>query len=129
MATPQEAIAYRANLETVLYRIKANGKWIHFGVPLVRDADASTWGRFSGQFDADNKPIYEGDIVSCDILLQEFGSVIPSKGVMVFSDPQSSFIIEIVNEHKDVSLFKVQNVKVLGNIIDNPEIICPPNQQ
>lgn len=126
MANGEEIIKYEANLAGVLYRIKQNGTWVHYGAPMVRGGDAKTWGRFSGQFDVDKKPIYEGDILECDIILKEFGSVIKAIGVMVYSDPQCAFIVEIVNESKDYALFEVKNTKVLGNITDNPEIICPP---
>lgn len=122
--TGKEIIEYTVNQDTIRYRMKLGERWIIVGMPMVKDADPRSVGRFSGQYDRDKKPIWERDILELDIKT-EFGSLIKGIGVMVFSDVGSAFVIEIINEAKETAFFEVQNAKVVGNLTDNPELVCP----
>ena len=125
--TGKEILKYRANQDTMRYRVKLNGKWVVIGAPIVKGAEMQTMGRLSGQVDKNKNLIWEGDICSVDII-NEFGSVSPGLGVMVFSEERTAFVFELVYDTTEKLDVQVKNVLIIGNIIDNPELLCPKNQ-
>lgn len=84
-----------------------------------------TVGQFTGLFDIDETEIYEGDIVDCDYILydpwnNEEEILEPIRCVVEYSD--SGFILR---EGEELSQFftDATNIKVIGNIHDNPELL------
>ena len=76
---------------------------------------ADTVGQYIGKTDINKKEIYEGDIVK-DILSQLFG-------VVKFSDKYLQFVVDDIHYgEQDYSEF-MNEVEVVGNIFDNPELL------
>ncbi len=76
---------------------------------------ADTVGQYIGKTDINKKEIYEGDIVK-DILSQLFG-------VVKFSDKYLQFVVDDIRYgEQDYSEF-MNEVEVVGNIFDNPELL------
>ncbi len=125
--TGPEILKYRMHIPGVQFRVKKDGIWLVVGAPMVNGGDPATMGRFSGQFDKDKQAIFEGDICSCDVIT-EFGSLVQMLGVMVYSEERNAFLFEMVMDTEEKRECKVTNVKIIGNIIDTPELVCPNPQ-
>lgn len=128
--TGPEILKYRMHIPGVQFRVKKDGEWLVVGAPMVAGADLATMGRFSGQYSSDKKAIFEGDICECDVIVDMAGirSLIKRLGVMVYSEERCQFLFEMVYDTQEKLEVTVTNVKILGNITDNPELICPKPQ-
>ena len=82
-----------------------------------REIDADTVGQFVGQCDAAGKEIYEGDIVTW-----LFNSFV-EQGVVIWSQPDGAWMVENRITHYPHRLISCRrNMRVRGNIYDNPEL-------
>lgn len=70
-----------------------------------------------GKNDSKGKPIYEGDIIEGDL----FDKRLPTIGRVVFDDHFLFFASK--NDAGNTPLYKVNNLVVVGNIHENPELL------
>lgn len=87
--------------------------------------DRETICQFTGLYDRDKKEIYEGDIVDLDYILYDPWDdakeiLEPMRCVVVYEDFEFRF-----QQEEDLYYFlhDVTNIKVIGNIHDNPELL------
>ena len=71
--------------------------------------------------DRDKKFLYEGDIVECGIATS-YG-VVKDKGVVVWRADMGRFTINIQTAYEGKDNFDVVDVKCIGNIYENEDII------
>lgn len=83
------------------------------------DIMPETLGRFTGAKDVNGKDIYEGDIVRCN---DWFNSEV------FYNDELCAFVVD--NQEKQMLnlLHDFNNVVVIGNKFDNPELL-PPDEE
>lgn len=70
--------------------------------------------------DMNQKPLWEGDIIECDII-NEFGSLMPARALV--TNREGLFMIEV--EHGKVArgaTFNVTNMRLIGNVIENVDL-------
>ena len=129
-------------MREVLFRGKRtdNGKWVkgylyitHIGSHEIGSYDAEinierltfdvipeTVGQYTGLTDKNGKRIFEGDIVSLvkhDSLIYKVVYV-PCRYELVNSKGVNCFVLDI---------YKSENIEVIGNIHDNPELLGGEN--
>ena len=129
-------------IREVIFRGKRtdNGKWVkgylyitHIGSHEIGSYDAEinierftfdvipeTVGQFTGLTDKNGKRIFEGDIVSLvkhDSLIYKVVYV-PCRYELVNSKGVNCFVLDI---------YKSENIEVIGNIHDNPELLGGEN--
>ena len=129
-------------MREVLFRGKRtdNGKWVkgylyitHIGAHEIGSYDAEinierftfdvipeTVGQYTGLTDKNGKRIFEGDIVS---LVKHDGLIykvvyVPCRYELVNSKGVNCFVLDI---------YKSENIEVIGNIHDNPELLGGEN--
>lgn len=78
-----------------------------------------TVGQYTGLHDKNGKEIYEGDIVQGLFADQEELEI---KGQVIYSNGQASYII-IASNNDEWELGYLDNLEVIGNIYDNPELL------
>lgn len=122
--TYEQIIQYRVRIDGAMFRMKAaDGTWRYLAPPVIKDGKTETWSRFAGQYDINKVPLFEGDIVECDVLFKEFGSRIKSFAVVVWAPHSSMFYYEIIGPAPEVAFFDIQYPKKVGDIWTNPEIM------
>lgn len=117
---------------------KCESHWVYGGIfPQNKDGDfaiiyqqepeirkftvyAETVGQFTGLTDKNDKRIFEGDIVS---LVKHDGLIykvvyVPCRYELVNSKGVNCFVLDI---------YKSENIEVIGNIHDNPELLGGEN--
>ena len=129
-------------IREVIFRGKRtdNGKWVkgylyitHIGSHEIGSYDAEinierltfdvipeTVGQYTGLTDKNGKRIFEGDIVSLvkhDSLIYKVVYV-PCRYELVNSKGVNCFVLDI---------YKSENIEVIGNIYDNPELLGGEN--
>ncbi len=73
--------------------------------------------KHTGIKDKNGKPMFEGDIIRGNL----FDDGLPTMGEVVFDDHFLFFASK--NEGGNTPLFKINNIKVVGNIHDNPRLL------
>lgn len=81
--------------------------------------NTETIGQYTGLHDKNGKEIYEGDIVQGLFADQEEPEI---KGQVIYSDGQASYIV-IASNNDEWELGYLDNLEVIGNIYDNPELL------
>lgn len=77
---------------------------------------------------ADRKPIWEADIIECDIpvvIAEDMPmSYIKARGVMQYSQRAGSFTVNITStQERAGATFTVTNSRIIGNAMANPELL------
>jgi len=112
---------YRTNLDgdmAIQYYDEVDG-W------MTEDVYEKTVGQFTSLFDMNGKEIYEGDIVDCDYILYDPWDdkeevLEPIRCVVGYED--WGFVLK--EEENLYHYFSdVTNIKFIGNIHDNPELL------
>ena len=123
-------------MREILFRGKDEyGVW-RYGLPMVYSEDFTvitsphafdktvipdTVGQYTGLIDKNDTKIFEGDIVLDKYECEKFGFA----GIVIYVPKRSSF--EIQNpKHPDYIAnlgARIDSVKVIGNIFDNPELL------
>lgn len=85
--------------------------------------DKETVGQYTGLKDKKQKEIYEGDI----IFIKGETKLLDIKGKVEYSNILAQFIItntgSIVNEAEPLGDYEEEDIEVISNIYDNPELL------
>lgn len=82
----------------------------------------------TGVLSADRKPIWEADVIECDIPYQISPDMPPSfvkaRGVMQYNPIAGSFTVNINSSPERAGdTFQVTNSRIIGNALANPELL------
>lgn len=83
------------------------------------EVNPNTIGQYTGLKDENGKEIYRGDIVQGLFADQEESEI---KGQVIYSKGQASYIV-IASNNDEWELGYLDNLEVIGNIYDNPELL------
>lgn len=84
---------------------------------VLREVYPETVGEYTGLTDKKGKKIFEGDIIICDTSMYRHVT-----GIVKYSENASCYYIEVLNSSNDY-LFNCENILIIGNIHDNPELL------
>ncbi|EIZ3140936.1 hypothetical protein MPC45_001618 [Listeria monocytogenes] len=90
----------------------------YYGFISEIEIDLKTIGQYTGLKDKNGKKIFEGDIVNCKFFDRMVGDI---AGVINFID-----CVWAVSDFKNKRLYQlidVDNIEVIGNIHENPELL------
>lgn len=133
-------------MREILFRGKRldNGEWIQgdlvqflpHGIvrivtqePPYKDAevDSDTVGQFTGLTDKNGKKIFEGDIIHLEYSQVFFGGVYFGEYTAEVSYKEGCFITDGINNGDEIetplSGFDNDELEIIGNIHDNPELL------
>lgn len=122
-------------MRKILFRGKRkdNGNWV-YGFPFAEfvgfDIDGiETWdgerhlvindtvGQYIGMKDTNGNKIFEGDIVICKYFIHEHERTY----ITVYED--NGYYFKLINEDTSYHPSDTDNIRIIGNIHDNPELI------
>ena len=104
-------------IEDVLENIKRD----NYEVYMV-EVNPESVGQYTGLKDKNEKEIYEGDIVA----IQFQRACKREKAVIKYLDKYAGFVLTETQEEKEnmnLGDYQMENVEVIGNIYDNPELL------
>lgn len=122
-------------------KLKSNNEWIYGYLTDIneisdvnevaaprREVDEDTVGQWTGLYDKNNKKMYEGDIVECVSWNEFFSDVMePFRRRMYISFKNGGFkMIEPMPRPMKDNVWDIiydGDIKVIGNIHDNPELL------
>ena len=78
-----------------------------------------THDQFTGLHDKNGNPIYEGDIITFELFGDEEHSTM-TNGTIIYEDNLAWFSID-----EEFPLCAADNIKIVGNIHENPELLKP----
>ena len=133
-------------MREILFRGKRvdNGEWIQGDIvqfpvhgvvriveqePSYKDAevDSDTVGQYTGLTDKNGKKIFEGDIIHLEYSQVFFGGVYFGEYTAEVSYKEGCFITDGTNNGDEIetplSGFDNDEVEIIGNIHDNPELL------
>ena len=133
-------------MREILFRGKRvdNGEWIqgdivqfpvHGVVRIVEqepsskeaEVDSDTVGQFTGLTDKNGRKIFEGDIIHLEYSQVFFGGVYFGEYTAEVSYKEGCFITDGINNGDEIetplSGFNNDEVEIIGNIHDNPELL------
>ena len=133
-------------MREILFRGKRvdNGEWIQGDIvqfpvhgvvriveqePSYKDAevDSDTVGQFTGLTDKNGRKIFEGDIIHLEYSQVFFGGVYFGEYTAEVSYKEGCFITDGTNNGDEIetplSGFDNDEVEIIGNIHDNPELL------
>ena len=133
-------------MREILFRGKRvdNGEWIQGDIvqflvhgvvriveqePSYKDAevDSDTVGQFTGLTDKNGRKIFEGDIIHLEYSQVFFGGVYFGEYTAEVSYKEGCFITDGINNGDEIetplSGFDNDEVEIIGNIHDNPELL------
>jgi uncharacterized phage protein (TIGR01671 family) len=117
-------VAYDLNEDTYIIReVEQDSSYgleeaMLFAIMWYR-VDKETIGQYTGLKDENGKEIYRGDIVQGLFADQEESEI---KGQVIYSKGQASYIV-IASNNDEWELGYLDNLEVIGNIYDNPELL------
>jgi hypothetical protein len=115
MARP---IQYRAwDKEAKRFLPEAYAYVIVPGIGMLSEVNGVIYQEFSGCLDKDGKPIYEGDILADKVSGLEIGKVTFEQGCFGVQ-------IEYDAQFFPFSEFIFHETKIVGNILENPELVA-----
>ena len=133
-------------MREILFRGKRvdNGEWIQGDIvqfpihgvvriveqePSYKDAevDSDTVGQYTGLTDRNGKKIFEGDIIHLEYSQVFFGGMYFGEYTAEVSYKEGCFITDGINNGDEIetplSGFDNDEVEIIGNIHDNPELL------
>ena len=133
-------------MREILFRGKRvdNGEWIQGDIvqfpvhgvvriveqePSYKDAevDSDTVGQYTGLTDKNGRKIFEGDIIHLEYSQVFFGGVYFGEYTAEVSYKEGCFITDGINNGDEIetplSGFDNDEVEIIGNIHDNPELL------
>jgi uncharacterized phage protein (TIGR01671 family) len=137
-------IKFRAKIKAKDFRVKLamagkpknEGEWtygeVHLQstIPHIHEGmdkypiDVDTVGQYTGLKDKNGKEIYEGDIVKAPYLDPIFGDVVNNMFVnIVVGYNKGSFVLEYNGNLRVYISDLYDNIEIIGNIYDNPELL------
>lgn len=97
--------------------------------------DPNTVGQYSGRKDKNGKHIFEGDIVAidvpvCDLSISTYPYTVERcLGVIEYDEDTFTYKIVMEDVCDFVSAFTPQEIEVVGNIFENPELVSWRNNK